>query len=129
MIPKPDDLTIDSEELRYVGWNIPKQCNKVEVGSIIALFCPELRYLMHTQQVIDQSFEKADNYMDENAELFADFSDPPVYSLSKESEHTDDMILVMSPSSGQADIYRLSAAESLDGEHLFIMTKLFKMRI
>lgn len=48
VITKPKDLTVDSEELRYVGWNIPKECNKIEVGSIIAMFCPDLRYLMHT---------------------------------------------------------------------------------
>ena len=45
---KPKDLTFDSEELRYIGWNIPLECNNIEVGSIIAIFCPELRYLMHT---------------------------------------------------------------------------------
>ena len=64
VIPKPEDLTVDSEELRYVGWNIPKECNKIEVGSIIAMFCPDLRYLMHTQQVIDKTFEKAENYIE-----------------------------------------------------------------
>ena len=49
VVPKPEDLTGDAEEMRYVGWHIPKECNKLEVGSIVAMFCPDLRYLMNTQ--------------------------------------------------------------------------------
>lgn len=47
-LPKPEDLTGNAEEMRYVGWNLPKECNKLEVGSVMAVFCPDLRYLMHT---------------------------------------------------------------------------------
>ena len=47
-LPKPADLTGNLEEMRYVGWNLPKECNHIEVGSIMAVFCPDLRYLMHT---------------------------------------------------------------------------------
>ena len=127
--PKPEDLTGDAEEMRYVGWKIPKECNKLEVGSIVALFCPDLRYLMNTQQVIDESFASSENYMETNPEQFAKLSNPPVYSLSKESEHTSDLILVMEEKVGSvSDIYRLSAAEE-NSEEKFVMTKLFRMRI
>ena len=47
-LTKPEDLTRDAEEMRYVGWHIPNECNKLEVGSVIAMFCPDLRYLMNT---------------------------------------------------------------------------------
>ena len=92
------------------------------------MFCPDLRYLMHTQQVIDQSFENAENYMDTNPEQFDNLSDPPVYSLSKESEHTSDLILVMNLGFGSSEIYRLSATKE-NGEHKFVMTLLFRTRI
>ena len=128
-LPKPEDLTGDAEEMRYVGWNIPKECNKLEVGSIVAMFCPDLRYLMNTQQVIDESFSSSENYMETNPEQFVNLSDPPVYSLSKESEHASDLILVMDIKVGSvSDIYRLSAAEE-NSEEKFVMTKLFRMRI
>ena len=48
IVPRPEDLTGNVEEMRYVGWNLPKECNKLEIGSMMAVFCPDLRYLMHT---------------------------------------------------------------------------------
>ena len=115
--------------MRYVGWHIPKECNKLEVGSIVAMFCPDLRYLMNTQQVIDESFESSENFMETNPEQFVNLSNPPVYSLSKESEHTSDLILVMvEKSESYSDIYRLSAAAENSAEK-FVMTKLFRLRI
>ena len=129
VVAKPEDLTGDAEEMRYVGWHIPKECNKLEVGSIVAMFCPDLRYLMNTQQVIDESFASSENYMETNPDQFVNLSNPPVYSLSKESEHTGDLILVMEEKVGSvSDIYRLSAAEE-NSEEKFVMTKLFRMRI
>lgn len=67
--------------------------------------------------------------METNPEQFVKLSDPPVYSLSKESEHTSDLILVMDEKAESvSDIYRLSAAEE-NSEEKFVMTKLFRMRI
>ena len=51
----------------------------------------------------------ADNYLEENPEQFVNLADPPVYSLSKESGHTGDLILVMYQSLGMSEIYRLAA--------------------
>ena len=44
----PEDLTIGKDELRWIGWYLPTMCDHLEVGSVTAVFCPELRYLMNT---------------------------------------------------------------------------------
>lgn len=112
--------------MRYVGWNIPRECSNLEVGSIIAMFCPDLRYLMHTQQVIDYSFEKTENFIETSPEQFADLSDPPIYSVSKESQYAGDLILLKN----RNEIHRLSAVDDVvTGEHSFTLTYLFKLRI
>ena len=66
--------------------------------------------------------------METNPEQFVNLPDPPVYSLSKESENSSDLILAMSPKFGSSEIYRLSGVQE-NGEHKFVMTLLFTMII
>ena len=92
------------------------------------MLCPDLRYLMHTQQVIDLSFEQAENFKETYPDEFADLPDNLIYSLSKESEHEGDLILLKTPSSVNAEIYRLAATHD-DGQHGFEFVKLFSIKV
>lgn len=55
--------------------------------------------------------------MDTNLEDFAGISDPPIYSLSKETENSGDLIFVMNGS----EIWRFTASHE-DSVHTFVKT-------
>ena len=70
VIAKPEpDFTDGSEDLRWIGWYLPSECNNFTVGSVLSIFCPDLRYILHMQEVIDRGFLLAHNFLDENEEL------------------------------------------------------------
>ena len=70
VIAKPEpDFTDNSEGLRWIGWYLPSECNNFTVGSVLAIFCPDLQYVLHMQEVIDKGFLLAHNFLDTNEEL------------------------------------------------------------
>ena len=57
----------------------------------MGVFCPDLRFLMNTQDVVENSFFTAENFLETNEELRA----TTVYALSKESAHKNDLVVAL----------------------------------
>ena len=105
---KPTDLTGGLTGLNYIGWNLPAECNDMIVGSLTGIFCPgpEMSYLYHTQEIIDKSsLEDSTNFLD----TYTGLKDISIHSLSKESLHSGDMIVVKRVTSNLASVSRLTA--------------------
>ena len=99
----PEDLTIGQEDLRWIGWYLPTMCSNLEVGSVTAIFCPELRYLVDTEELLASSVSSTQNYLEleENEDLLR----MTVHSMSQESSHRNAMIFIIN----RNEVWRIEA--------------------
>ena len=81
---------------------MPLECNELAVGSVTGIFCPELRYLFHTEQIRQVTTNFSDNLILTEEK----FSDIQVYSFSKEVDFEGSMILLLNGS----EVWRVTAA-------------------
>jgi hypothetical protein len=99
---------------------MPLECNKLAVGSVTGIFCPELRYLFHTEQISQVSLNFSDNLILTEEK----FKDIKVYSFSSEAEYVGSMILLLNGS----EVWRVTATHSV-GDHQYELTLIFKLRV
>ena len=107
------------DDLRWIGAYMPAECDALAMGSVLGVFCPGLEYLMHTQEVIDQTFVLSTNFLDAHEELRG----ATVYSLSHETDYNQDLILLLNGS----EVWRISATHDAFGNHRIAKTKLFSI--
>ena len=107
------------DDLRWIGAYMPEECDTLAMGSVLGVFCPGLEYLMHTQQVIDQTFVLSTNFLDTNEELRG----ATIYSLSHETDYDQDLILLLEGS----EVWRVSATVDPFGNKRIDKTKLFSI--
>ena len=94
------------------------------MGSLIAIFCPDLRYLYHSSQAIDQTFVRARNFLDDNQE----FAGVEIYTMSKETGYEGDLILVLNGArSSQKEVWRVEGVEDIFGNYSVRKTKIFEV--
>ena len=98
-------------------------CSNLEVGSVTAIFCPDLRYLVDTEELLASSVSGTQNYLEleENEDLLQ----MTAHSMSQESSHRNAMIFIIN----RNEVWRIEAGQDEEGNNTFQKTLIFRLRI
>ena len=92
------------------------------MGELTAFFCPDLKYLFETSELLNKGETRASNYVGDSFERVS------IAAVSKETEHAGSIILLERASSIRHIAYRVSSnRQSADSVHGIVITELFTL--
>jgi len=83
---------------------LPKDCDRIVMGQATAIFCPAVKYLISTDELMSKGFENSQNYWQS---YFSTADAINTVNLSYESEFKDALVLLVN----EDEIWRVSRSE------------------
>lgn len=95
-------VTAQQQALQFeVGRNLPSECDQLRFGTVAGVFCPDLRYLVNGQELLDTGLQWATNYLSSNQDL----KNITVHSMSRESSYPGSLVLLLN----ENEVWRVSS--------------------
>ena len=105
-----DELTDGSLQFE-ISKTVPEDCTELGVYSVTGLFCPTLKHLYHTGELLDNGLDRAKDLLEERP-LFLDAIND---TRGRETAHPDTMILVLdSLTDMEAQVWRIEGFDTQD---------------
>ena len=112
-----DELTDGSLQFE-ISKTVPENCKELGVYSVTGLFCPELKHLYHTGELLNNGLDGAKDLLEERP-LFIDAIN---HTRGRETAHPDTMILVLdSLIDMEAQVWRIEGSDTQDYEVEFTL--------